>query len=77
CGVRLQVAYWKTEETLQRYGICETVVVYGSTRLASPAVARARLADAQHRRAQRPNDPQRRHALTLAVRQLERSHSNA
>lgn len=74
CGVRLQLDYWKTEETLQRFGICDTVVVYGSTRIASPAVARARLADAQHRLAERPNDPERRHAVSVAVRLLERSH---
>lgn len=74
CGVRLQPDYWKTEETLQRFGICDTVVVYGSTRIASPAVARARLADAQHRLAERPNDPERRHAVSVAVRLLERSH---
>lgn len=74
CGVRLQIDYWKTEETLQRFGICDTVVVYGSTRIASPAVARARLADAQHRLAERPNDPERRHAVSVAVRLLERSH---
>lgn len=74
CGVRLQLDYWKTEETLQRFGICDTVVVYGSTRIASPAVARAKLADAQHRLAERPNDPERRHAVSVAVRLLERSH---
>lgn len=74
CGVRLQLDYWKTEETLQRFGICDTVVVYGSTRIASPAVARARLADAQHQLAERPNDPERRHAVSVAVRLLERSH---
>ncbi|AOJ05359.1 MULTISPECIES: LOG family protein [Burkholderia] len=73
CGVRLQLDYWKTEETLQRFGISDTVVVYGSTRIVAPAVARARLADAQHRLAAHPSDPERRHAVRVAVRLLERS----
>ncbi|AJX35173.1 TIGR00730 family Rossman fold protein [Burkholderia oklahomensis] len=73
CGVRLQLDYWKTEETLQRFGISDTVVVYGSTRIVAPAAARARLADAQHRLAAHPNDPERRHAVRVAVRLLERS----
>ncbi|KWZ48440.1 cytochrome D ubiquinol oxidase subunit II [Burkholderia savannae] len=74
CGVRLQLDYWKTEEMLQRVGISDTVVVYGSTRIVAPAVARARLADAQRQLAARPNDPERRHAVSVAVRLLERSH---
>ncbi|KVD89613.1 cytochrome D ubiquinol oxidase subunit II [Burkholderia sp. ABCPW 14] len=73
CGVRLQLDYWKTEETLQRFGISDTVVVYGSTRIVAPADARARLADAQHRLAAHPSDPERLHAVRVAVRLLERS----
>ncbi|HEY4803592.1 MAG TPA: LOG family protein [Paraburkholderia sp.] len=47
CGVRLQLDYWKTEERLQQSGIAHTVVVYGSTRVTSPARARKRLAVAR------------------------------
>jgi uncharacterized protein (TIGR00730 family) len=42
-GVRLQVDYLKAELLLEQHGIRHTVVVFGSTRIAEPAVARARV----------------------------------
>jgi uncharacterized protein (TIGR00730 family) len=39
-GVRLQIEYLKTETLLEEHAIRDTVVVYGSTRIAEPAAAR-------------------------------------
>jgi uncharacterized protein (TIGR00730 family) len=39
-GVRLQIEYLKTETLLAEQAIRDTVVVYGSTRIAEPAAAR-------------------------------------
>ncbi|MEM5326964.1 LOG family protein [Paraburkholderia sp. JHI2823] len=72
CGVRLQLDYWKTEERLQRSGIAHTVVVYGSTRVTSPARARKRLAAARRLAlADAGADPQRE--LRVAQALLRRS----
>ncbi|WP_321937843.1 LOG family protein [Paraburkholderia sp. J8-2] len=72
CGVRLQLDYWKTEERLQQLGIAHTVVVYGSTRVASPAAARKRLAAARRRAlADTGAEPQRE--LRVAQALLRRS----
>ncbi|CAN0626225.1 AMP nucleosidase [Burkholderia multivorans] len=73
CGVRLQLDYWKTESRLQRLGITDTVVVYGSTRIVSSSIARRRLADAQRALAARPNAPECLRAVHTATRLLERS----
>ncbi len=39
-GVRLQIEYLKPETLLSEHGIRDAVVVYGSTRISEPAVAR-------------------------------------
>ena len=72
CGVRLQLDYWKTEERLQQLGIAHTVVVYGSTRLTSPARARKRLAAAR-RLALGETDAERQRELRVAQALLQRS----
>jgi uncharacterized protein (TIGR00730 family) len=72
CGVRLQLDYWKTEERLQQLGIAHTVVVYGSTRVTSPARARKRLAAAR-RLAQADTGAQAQRELRVAQALLRRS----
>jgi len=42
-GVRLQIEYLKPETLLAEHAIRDTVVVYGSTRIAEPAAARRRV----------------------------------
>jgi uncharacterized protein (TIGR00730 family) len=42
-AVRLQIDYLKAELLLEQHGIDHTVVVFGSTRIPEPAVARARV----------------------------------
>ncbi|WP_198385720.1 LOG family protein, partial [Burkholderia ubonensis] len=58
-GIRLQLDYWKAEERLQRERIGHAVVIYGSTRIVAPAVANARLVDANQALAERPHDARR------------------
>ena len=72
-GIRLQLDYWKAEERLQNARIGHAVVIYGSTRIVEPAVASARLDDANRRLAERPHDPARRRAVKIASRLVEHS----
>uniref|UniRef100_UPI003BEF0311 LOG family protein n=1 Tax=Burkholderia arboris TaxID=488730 RepID=UPI003BEF0311 len=72
-GIRLQLDYWKAEARLQHERIGHAVVIYGSTRIVAPAVANARLDEANRLLAQRPHDPGRRRAVTVARRLVEHS----
>jgi uncharacterized protein (TIGR00730 family) len=72
CGVRLQLDYWKTEESLQRHGIKHTIVVYGSTRILAPSVARQRLRHTR-RMLREQGGTQDHPALQAAKALLERS----
>jgi len=73
CGIRLQLDYWKTEESLQRHAIGHTIVVYGSTRIPAPATARRRVRLAQRMLREQPDRTEGQHALRAAMHQLERS----
>jgi len=72
-GIRLQLDYWKAEERLQIERIGHTVVIYGSTRIAAPSVANARLDEANRLLAERPHDAARRRAVAVASRLVEHS----
>ncbi|WP_244099992.1 TIGR00730 family Rossman fold protein [Burkholderia anthina] len=72
-GIRLQLDYWKAEERLQNERIGHAVVIYGSTRIAAPAVANARLEEANRLLAERPQDSGRRRAVAIASRLVEHS----
>ncbi|OXI15439.1 LOG family protein [Burkholderia sp. AU15512] len=72
-GIRLQLDYWKAEERLQNERIGHAVVIYGSTRIVAPAVANARLNEANHLLAARPHDAVRRHAVAMTSRLVEHS----
>jgi len=72
-GIRLQLDYWKAEERLQNERIGHAVVIYGSTRIVAPAVANARLNEANRLLAARPHDAGRRHAVAAASRLVEHS----
>ncbi|EIF30841.1 putative Rossmann fold nucleotide-binding protein [Burkholderia sp. Ch1-1] len=74
CGIRLQLDYWKTEETLQRHAIHHTIVVYGSTRIVAPAAARRRVEEARRALENRPGEPESQSALQVAKQLLKRSH---
>ncbi|MGE8574470.1 MAG: TIGR00730 family Rossman fold protein, partial [Burkholderia contaminans] len=72
-GIRLQLDYWKAEERLQNERIGHAVVIYGSTRIVAPAVANARLNEANRLLAARPHDAGRRRAVAAASRLVEHS----
>ncbi|MCA8430508.1 LOG family protein [Burkholderia seminalis] len=72
-GIRLQFDYWKAEERLQNERIGHAVVIYGSTRIVAPSVAKARLDEANRLLAERPYDAGRRRAVTIASRLVEYS----
>lgn len=72
-GIRLQLDYWKAEERLQHERIGHAVVIYGSTRIVAPAVANARLDEANRLLALRPHDAGRRRAVAVASRLVEHS----
>lgn len=74
CGVRLQLDYWKTEESLQRHAIDHTIVVYGSTRIPAPSVARQRIRHARRLLREKSGETEGLDALKVAKAQLQRSH---
>lgn len=73
CAVRLQLDFWKTEEILLQHGIDHTVVVYGSTRIVEPSVARERVRAADRLLASDPANHDFVHAADRAKRLLEQS----
>jgi uncharacterized protein (TIGR00730 family) len=64
--VRLLLDYWKPELGLSDNGVLHTIVVFGSTRLVDPEVARERLAEAEREAARFPDDTGAREALRRA-----------
>lgn len=72
-GPRLQLDYLKAETLLQRHGVTDAIVVFGSTRLMEPAAARARLAAARAACAAAPDDAAARERVAIAERLVEKS----
>ena len=72
-GARLQVDYAKAESVLRAYDIQRTIIVFGSTRIPDPAVARHRRDDLQRRLAQQPDDNRLRRQVAVAGRILDNS----
>ncbi len=69
--VRLQLELLKPELIQQEEGIRSTIVVFGSSRLVEPALAKQRLEEAKAEAARRPEDPDRQQAVAVARRQLD------
>jgi len=73
-GLRLQMEYLKPELSLQDYGVRDTIVVYGSTRIPEPSAAR-RAVDALRRElSAAPDDVDTNRRLAVAERILAKSH---
>ncbi len=72
-GVRLELDYLKPERYLERQGVCQSIVVFGSTRIPEPDSARARVADLEARLASSGGDPAIERKLSIARRLLEKS----
>jgi uncharacterized protein (TIGR00730 family) len=73
-GLRLQLDYLKAEMELARHGIGHMIVVFGSSRVAEPAVARRRLSALRIRSAAAPGDAALGHEVRIAERLLANSH---
>ncbi len=67
-ATRIELELQKPELIFEREGIDSTIVVFGSTRIPDPAVAKKRLEEARSRLAETPNDPRRCRALAIAER---------
>jgi len=72
-GTRLQLDYLKTELNLRRQGIEQTIVVFGSTRIWDPVVAKERVADLHTALEKTPGDAALTEALAIAKRILANS----
>jgi len=73
-GVRLQIEYLKPETLLQEHAIRDTVVVYGSTRIAEPAAARRRTEALRQALETDPRNTILIRKLAVAERILAKSH---
>lgn len=72
-GPRLGLDYLKAELLLQRHGVTDAIVVWGSTRIAEPGAARRRLAQAESEAAARPDDPEAARRVRVALRIAEKA----
>ena len=73
-GVRLQIDYQKAEFLLEQHNIKHTIVVFGSTRIAEPATARAREQSLREQLALEPGSDELRRRLAIAERITAKSH---
>ncbi len=73
-ATRMELELLKAELTLRQHGIRSTVVVFGSTRIVEPAVARKRLELAELQLADTPDDSRRQRAVARAERIVANSH---
>ncbi|ESQ16742.1 MAG: TIGR00730 family Rossman fold protein [Thiohalocapsa sp. PB-PSB1] len=71
--VRLQLELLKAELLQQEQGIESTVVIFGSTRITEPAIARARLRAAQTAAAAAPDNAELARQANVAERILDKS----
>ncbi len=71
--VRLGLDYLKAEILLKERGIAHTIVVFGSTRICEPAVARQRAEAQRAAVAAAPDDAELRRQLAIAERIVEKS----
>lgn len=72
--VRLQLELLKPELIQQEHGINSTIVIFGGTRIKAPAVAAARLAEAQARLQADPDNLELKRDLAVARRVQKKAH---
>ena len=72
-GVRLQLDYLKPEFFLKQYGITQTVVVFGSTRISEPSAAQHKADILRQSLARDPSDRLLQSRLAIAERILDKS----
>ena len=72
-AVRLQLDFMKADVRLAEHGIDQTIVVFGSTRIAEPRAARRQFAQARAVLASAPGDPALAHRVAVAERMVASS----
>jgi len=72
-GLRLLMDYQKPEDFLQSHGVRRTIVVFGSSRICEPSVARERLRTAQENFDAAPMNLEAARRLKVARRTLDNS----
>ena len=73
-STRLQLEFLKPELILLEHGVCDTIVVFGGTRIVEPAAARLKVEHARKALEQNPQDPSLKNRLTVCQRILAKSH---
>ncbi len=73
-GIRLQLDYAKPERTLRDYGIQNTIVVFGSTRILEPAAAREKVEVLHKSCLKEPDNAELQRELSVAMRVESKSH---
>ena len=73
-GVRLQLDYLKPDRLLKEYGIENTIVVFGSTRIVEPAAAEIHVEHSRAALAKQPNDKELKRKFLVSERILAKSH---
>ncbi|GAB4363213.1 MAG: LOG family protein [Oricola sp.] len=72
-GPRLELDYLKAETLLDKHGIEHSIVVFGSTRIAEPAMARRQLAEAAAALARDPDNGVLKQRVAVAERVVAKS----
>ncbi|MFH1757212.1 MAG: TIGR00730 family Rossman fold protein [Pseudomonadota bacterium] len=71
---RLQLEFLKPEVLFEEQGVCDTIVVFGGTRIVEPAVARLKVEQARRALEQNPQDAALQSRLAVTERILAKSH---
>lgn len=71
---RLQLEFLKPEVFFEEQGVCDTIVVFGGTRIVEPAVARLKVEQARQALEQNPQDSTLQSRLAVTERILAKSH---
>jgi hypothetical protein len=73
-GPRLQLEYLKAEFLLREHDVRDTIVVYGSTRIPEPVVAKSNAEASRAAFEANPGDQETARKLAVAERILAKSH---
>jgi len=73
-GIRLQLDYLKPEQFLKAHGIQHTIVVFGSTRIVEPSVAKYKVSQVREAMINDPDNKELQKKILIAERVLAKSH---
>jgi len=73
-GVRLQIDYLKTELLLQKYGVEQTIAIFGGTRIVEEAKAENNFSKIKDKYSKNPENKLLRKKLKVSKNILEKSH---